>query len=352
MHFFNHDNNENKRPYLLGMSETSATELGALIQKSGSNEMKKDLKDFIEAMYEFEMHRKSGEFAYLMQKAAKEFDGETLQVAMKMVTDGLDINSNSSMGTALHHAVQILKGDPNVYRTLITHGADPFILNHREENVLTYAAARGNIDAFVEICALCKLDINHKISTGSRIGDTHLHYAARFYQPEAWSRLAECGLDRSITNADGRTDWDVAIACNNSVLCMAMLDLPGTDVRRPDPVTGRTVMHAVVASERVRLFREMQVLGADVNAQDLKGNTPLHAVCTLSSDRRLSMFSELLSLGANPMIQNNDGQAVLGILNKNKSANKDVIKLLNATMTPLKARQVIPKPKAAASPKL
>ena len=62
-----------------------------------------------------------------------------------------------------------------------------------------------------------------------------------------------------------------------------------------------TLMHWAAAYNRPSLIPPMVGLGADVNAKDRDGHTPLHHACCDPSCKPLALL--LLGLGADPTIE-------------------------------------------------
>ena len=71
------------------------------------------------------------------------YDGHEDMVGDLLAVDGIDLNAKTSVGeTALHQAAR--RRNEAVVRMLLTAGADPKILNHRNNSVLAIAKASGS----------------------------------------------------------------------------------------------------------------------------------------------------------------------------------------------------------------
>jgi ankyrin repeat protein len=74
---------------------------------------------------------------------------------------------------------------------------------------------------------------------------------------------------------------------------------------------GRTPLHMAAAGSKERIITELVRAGADLDAVDGDGSTPLHAACFYSCQRAASTVQLLLSLGADPCIRNENGATPL-----------------------------------------
>lgn len=81
----------------------------------------------------------------------------------------------------------------------------------------------------------------------------------------------------------------------------------GADINKKDSIRGRTALHhAAVISQNVTLapLKYLIEKGADLNAQDIKGNTPLFFAFATNNTLGVDM---LIKAGADPSIRNKDG---------------------------------------------
>jgi len=108
-----------------------------------------------------------------------------------------------------------------------------------------------------------------------------------------------------LNDADGNTPLMVAQKAGNQ-RAVEILRKHGGQV---NVVGGKTALHMDAihnSSLHLKDIREHQQSGAELDAQDTDGNTPLHYA-------RAFTRSALIDAGANPNIQNNKGQTVLDL---------------------------------------
>ena len=112
------------------------------------------------------------------------------------------------------------------------------------------------------------------------------------------------------TNDRGETDLHIAAAWNLSVLIISLLN-QGADINAQDN-DGRTPLHTAVSTIFGGREREaIEVLlnqGADANVRNNDGDAPLHTVCLLNF---YEMAEVLLKHGANVNVKDNDSNTPL-----------------------------------------
>ena len=98
----------------------------------------------------------------------------------------------------------------------------------------------------------------------------------------------------------------------------------GVDVNHADK-KGATALHFATISLQLKNVQALIKLGANPNAQDVEGNTPLHLCLKILAEDETKNFEklknigkELLFSGASRSITNAHGQLPIDLLNINK----------------------------------
>ena len=155
-------------------------------------------------------------------------------------------------------------------RGLSVHG------NSGEDSPLHCACRHGRLNAVRALIEL-GVDFNHKDGDGK----TPLHHAVCFHkEPEAMEMtlvLLAAGAD--INAVDGR--GSTPLHCVGHATCADVLVDTGADLEARDRQRQTPLYHALCLypeQEAVELTRALLAAGADINAVDGRGSTPLHCV--------------------------------------------------------------------------
>lgn len=109
----------------------------------------------------------------------------------------------------------------------------------------------------------------------------------------------------------------------------------------------RSALHLAVAVGDVVLAERLLDRGADPNARDAQGRTPLHAALKLDSDRALPLLKRLIMAGADPEIATVNGETPLGLALARE--DRAFARWLNWTSWRLPIRRLRPDDLAAAA---
>lgn len=125
---------------------------------------------------------------------------------------------------------------------------------------------------------------------------TLLEWALFNQSKRAFDALLEAGADPTLPGMDGSTVAHMAAMVNDPYYLDALLKA-GIHPNLKDRATGQPLLSATLMGDRDPQFKQLLAAGADVNAVDNMGDTPLHvAAQTNNFDKVLT----LLHAGADP----------------------------------------------------
>jgi len=203
----------------------------------------------------------------------------------KLLLDkGADPNNAEAGYTALHAAV--LRGDLDLVKALLAHGANPNALVTKGDPI--------------------RRDAQDFVLTGKEIGATPYFLAARYLEVEMMPILVAAGADPKKGLPDGTTPLMVAAGVGDS---------------RNDSDDGKNMSRRYVyvydgavlepESRVLACVKEAVALGGDVKATDAAGNTALHGAAPLGFD---TVVQFLVDSGADVNAKNRRGVTPLGAL--------------------------------------
>jgi uncharacterized protein len=196
-------------------------------------------------------------------------------VALALLDKGANPNDPGAGYSALHAA--ILRSDLGLVKALLAHGADPNVRMTKGMPV------RRNTTDFYLPAPL--------------IGSTPYLLAAKFLEPEIMQALLAGGADPNLTMPDGATALMLAAGMDSPTnedrrginvidfgklepeskvlpAVMAALDTGNSSVNAANSA-GDTALHAAVTHRYETIIQFLAERGADVNARNKKGQTPL-----------------------------------------------------------------------------
>jgi ankyrin repeat protein len=194
--------------------------------------------------------------------------------------------------SALHAAAEA--GDVWVIPILVAVGCDPNARTTDGRTPLLLAVGRRDLDAVAALLG-CGASVQEAHSSG----DTPLHVAAGLGYAAMVRVLLAAGASPHAANKHGHTPLHMAcIGDQRQALLWRAVITPSSSARSTGPCD----------ADRAGAARVLLRAGADVEAKNAKGRTPLQMACRFGHQR---LIEELLSRGAQPTAQDNDGWAAL-----------------------------------------
>ncbi|KAJ5535052.1 hypothetical protein N7527_001306 [Penicillium freii] len=264
--------------------------------------------------------------------------GQCAVVELIIQHPGVDVNGTCRGYTALFQAC-CGSGDVNTIRVLLRAGADPNILcAHAGKTIPRYMRksnnhaddpTRGNT-ALHAICGSGKISgtispagVGSLLQAGANVhirsptGETALHYACDYHNDyhsaDVVKMLLEAGADPTAEDDSGVTPLHTEGKTDEDLLPV-LLGTGTVDINKAIGKTKKTPLLFRLQGfnmDRVLAFLEYK---PDVNIADTSGNGPLHNVLANYETDGI-VIDALISLGANPNAMNNEGNTPLHTMN-------------------------------------
>ena len=188
-----------------------------------------------------------------------------------LVSAGIDVNSSVRKNnhlTALHWAA--IHSNLALTQCLLKHKADVDSRDGYRQTPLHLAAIKGSHQLIQSLVAN-GADVNAK----TEIKLTPLHYLGENPDIESARILIESGARVNVVNDSGETPLLSAIKKGNPALALYLLE-HGASLGHKDEQYGRNELHLATLRGYGKVVDELVVKGADINAEDKAGHTPLY----------------------------------------------------------------------------
>lgn len=246
----------------------------------------------------------------------------TLETLHATLDAGVNLNGHDERGDTPLHWVAASK-DPNLAQTLIDAGAVVNVVNESGFTPLSIALDSGNL-ALMKV--LLENDANLYLR-GDRFG-TLLHSAVSWEHTDIVMYLLEMGLSPYEVNVDGNTpiqktahrhdpeimalllaDRSPGLAMLENAIQLSSLDQANRN--------GETALHWAVffGNSGFEVAKMLLDIGANPNIQDEDGQTPLHKAVRVGGPEIISL---LIRFGADASILDRDGYSVFDLAQQNE----------------------------------
>lgn len=217
----------------------------------------------------------------------------------------LDPKAINPEGATLLHLL-VRRPNTELVNYFLNKGIDVSKADHKGNTVLINAAS-GNDVALIETL-LAKAD---NINAKNENGESALTKAIAAGSAEVAAVLIKKGADTKVLDKDGNNlayYWFNSFRPANQGSAaqqttgvddfaekLKVLKSAGIDITAPQQ-NGSSLFHIAVEKQNIALINKAAELGADINAQDAEGNSPLHKAALVAKDDKI--LKTLIALGA------------------------------------------------------
>ena len=263
-----------------------------------------------------------------------------IKITKLLIQSGANINAKDKNNTTPLH-IAILKDFLGFAKLLLKSGANPNAKNYEGETPLHITV---KLEAIEMVALLLKYGAYPNIKNDN--GQYPLHIAAENGSIEIAELLLKYGSDLYVKNKEGKTPLDIAIASENpksflveDLLHGRMKDYSlenellkvirrGNNQKAIELLTNsidinaklsstKTLLHIAVQENNIEIVKFLLKHGANPNAKDANGNTPLHEVMSeffLYEQSSKIIVKLLLEYGADINIKNKYGETLLDVV--------------------------------------
>ncbi len=221
-----------------------------------------------------------------------------LKLIQRLLDAGADVRSADDQGyTPLHDSVY--DNDPEPVRLLLEAGADADATTALGFTPLHLAALDGAGKA-----AELLLARGGKVNATANEGETPLAFAAMSGDADQVRQLLQAGAKVNAREADGMTPLLRAAYYSSAPAVLHLLAEAGADLRATSGESGAGALHYAATAGWQENIRTLLELGAELNARDARGTTPLLRAVAM---RQSACVEQLLEAGADTDFQGDKG---------------------------------------------
>jgi len=218
------------------------------------------------------------------------------KVAHLLLERGADVHApDGNHSTPLHFASE--GGNAEAARLLLERGADVHALDNNHSTPLHFISQHGGIGA-----ALVLLEHGAVVDARNNEDSTPLHVASQCGSANVARLLLEHGADIHVRNKTDQTPQHLLLAmCSNKppddddIVTIRFFLEPGADVDAVDN-NHSTLLHWASYNGRVKFAQLLLERGANINARNKVGHTPLHRVLAGLDDDSGANFFDTIQL--------------------------------------------------------
>ncbi len=236
---------------------------------------------------------------------------------------GLDANITSKSGVTPLHNLSSSSDDLAIYQYFMDKGVNPNTADEKGNTPLLNAASRNKLEV-IKFLSEKTSDINHT----NNEGHSALTLAVQDNTSEVVDYLISKGAKTSILDKDGNNLAYYLFTARGNTRDfdnkVKALRQTGVDFAKPQP-DQRTVWHLAMDKNDLDLLKKVQAYGADINAKDKQGNTPLHYAAMKTENAGILKY--LIANGADPRATTEFGETAYDLASENELLIKNKVDL-------------------------